>query len=150
MAIVMLGACSTLDCPQTSTVMAKFRMGSPVDTLKDTLTISAARPAGNDSVLINKDVNRDSFMLPMSYNGDEVTYYFSRTTIDGDNYIDTVRVMKTNEPHFESVDCTPSVFHTITGVSTTHHAIDSISIIYNKVTYDQTKAHFRIYFTPLI
>ena len=40
-------------------------------TLKDTLTISTKKIEGTDSVLINKDVNVDSFSLPMSYSLDE-------------------------------------------------------------------------------
>ena len=58
---------------------------------------------------------------------------------------DTVWVEKQNLPHFESVDCNPAMFHTIKGVRTTHHAIDSIKINNDKVTYNDTKPHFLLY-----
>ena len=61
------------------------------------------------------------------------------------NTTDTVWVEKQNLPHFESVDCNPAMFHTIKGVRTTHHAIDSIKINNDKVTYNDTKPHFLLY-----
>ena len=59
---------------------------------------------------------------------------------------DTVTVKKENYSHFESVDCGPSFFHTITDVKTTHNYIDSIVINNKEVNYDASKAHFYIYF----
>ena len=60
--------------------------------------------------------------------------------------LDTVTVTKENHPHFESVDCSPAYFHTITAVSTTHNAIDSVVIKNPDVNYDTSKKHFYIYF----
>ena len=37
------------------------------------------------------------------------------------------------------------MLHTIKGVRTTHHAIDSIKINNDKVTYNDTKPHFLLY-----
>ena len=54
-------------------------------------------------------------------------------------------VSKENEPHFESVDCNPVMFHTIKDVRFTQRAIDDIKVNYNKVTYNDAKAHFLIY-----
>ena len=59
---------------------------------------------------------------------------------------DTVWVTKENNPHFESVDCNPQFFHTITDVKFTTEAIENITINYNKVTYNDGKAHFLIRF----
>ena len=67
MALGLMAACSTLDCPLNNTVYTKYRLAGNITTLTDTLTISTNRIEGTDSVLINKDVNVDSFILPMSY-----------------------------------------------------------------------------------
>ena len=135
MALGLMAACSTLDCPLNN-----------ITTLTDTLTISTNRIEGTDSVLINKDVNVDSFILPMSYSLLEDSLFFETRNADNRLLRDTVTVQKTNTPHFESVDCKPSFFHTITGVKTKHNSIDSIVINCKEVTYDETKPHFYIYF----
>lgn len=101
---------------------------------------------GTDSVLINKDVNVDSFSLPMSYSQNEDVLFFEIHTLSKQVFKDTVTVSKENRSHFESVDCSPSFFHTITGVKTTHNYIDSIVINQKEVNYDASKAHFYIYF----
>lgn len=117
-----------------------------IKTLQDTMTISTTKTAGTDSVLINKDVKVDSFILPMSYHQPEDVFYFEIRNRDHQVWKDTVTVKKENYSHFESVDCGPSFFHTITEVKTTHNYIDSIVINNKEVNYDASKAHFYIYF----
>ena len=56
MALGLMAACSTLDCPLNNTVYTKYRLAGNITTLTDTLTISTNRIEGTDSVLINKDV----------------------------------------------------------------------------------------------
>ena len=63
--------------------------------------------------------------------------------------IDTVTITKTNEPHFASVDCPATMFHTLQQVKCTHHRIDSVVINQNKVSYDAQKPHLLIYFKSL-
>lgn len=150
-AALALTACSSVDCPLNNRVYASFRLAGTVAALADTLTVATPRTAdnaGEDTVLLNRLTGADSLSLPMSYQRDEDTFYFTlvevgtrRTTVD------TVWVAKQNEMHFESVDCAPAVFHTITGVRFTQHAIDDIQINNNKVTYNDAKAHFLIYFS---
>src|SRR5574344_955118 len=146
MALGLMAACSTLDCPLNNTVYTKYRLAGNITTLTDTLTISTNRIEGTDSVLINKDVNVDSFSLPMSYSLDEDVLFFEIHTLSKQVFKDTVTVSKENRSHFESVDCSPSFFHTITDVKTTHNYIDSIVINQKEVNYDASKAHFYIYF----
>lgn len=139
--IIMMGACSSIDCPLNNVVYTNYELEGPVQTLPDTLTITTQREDGFDSVLINQQVNTDSFSLPISYGRPEDILYFQTNHLH-----DTVWVQKTNEPHFESVDCGLNYFHTITGVRFTRHAIDSIVIHQNHVSYDVTQKHFYIYF----
>ncbi len=139
--VALMAACSSIDCPLNNTVYTNYKLMGRVTTLPDTLTISTTRQDGFDSVIINKQVNTDSFSLPISY-GQDVDIFFVQTN----TLLDTIRVEKTNEPHFESVDCGLNYFHTITGVSSTHYAIDSIVINHKSVTYDASQKHFYIYF----
>lgn len=117
-----------------------------ITTLNDTMTISTTKTEGTDSVLINKDVKVDSFILPMSYHQPEDVFYFEIKNQENQVFKDTVTVKKEDFSHFESVDCNPAFFHTITEVKTTHNLIDSIVINNKDVNYDASKAHFYIYF----
>ena len=137
-AIATMVSCSTLDCPLNNTVYTKYKLDGNVTQLTGSyMTISTNKQDGEDSILINKDENVDSFMLPMSY---EIQDAQERV------FKDTLIVSKDNHPHFESIDCSPSYFHTITGVTTTHHLIDSVVINHKDVNFDATKSHFLIYF----
>lgn len=78
MVLAMMG-CTSLDCPLNNTVYTKYKLMGDNKTLKDTLTISTKKIEGTDSVLINKDVNVDSFSLPMSYSLDEDVLFFRDT-----------------------------------------------------------------------
>ena len=116
--------------------------------LNDTLTVSTPRAYGSDTILLNNQINVNEFLLPMSYLQDDDILYFTMTDESRFTRRDTVVVSKTNNPHFESVECSPSYFHTITGISHTHNTIDSIIISKSKVDYDTEVDNLHIYFKP--
>lgn len=144
-----LSACSSIDCPLNNRTYASFKLAGDVTKLVDTLTVSTPRNIDNpeeDTVLINRLVDTNSLSLPMSYQRTEDIYIFTFVQKDTElKTIDTLWVSKENEPHFESVDCNPVMFHTIKDVRFTQRAIDDIKVNYNKVTYNDAKAHFLIY-----
>ena len=144
-----LSACSSIDCPLNNRTYASFKLAGDVTKLVDTLTVSTTRNIDNpeeDTVLINRLVDTDSLSLPMSYQRTEDIYIFTFVQKDTElKTIDTLWVSKENEPHFESVDCNPVMFHTIKDVRFTQRAIDDITVNYNTVTYNDAKAHFLIY-----
>ena len=168
--LLLFLSCSSIDCPMNTTVSTKYglyKSDGTADTLKDTLTvITLQRIAGQDPVLLNRSVNTTTMDIPISYQSDEDVLYFVRsfpylyeTTVINEEGIevdtilklaayvtDTVTVVKTNRKHFESIDCTPSFFHTIRNVTYTRNAIDSIVINNPEVNYDPFKEHFRVYF----
>lgn len=144
--LMILSSCSSIDCPLSNHVYSIYKLAGDVPILRDTLTISTTRSEGTDSVYINLKANVDSLLLPLSYQAAEDVWYFEIKTKNGTTTLDTVKIRKTNSPHFESIDCKPSFFHTITGVESTHHRIDSIIILTPNVTYDNSKPHFYIYF----
>lgn len=137
-------ACSEVNCPLNTTVYSQYAVKG--DTLNDTLTVITLRPDSNDAVMLNRLVGARGFYLPMSYAHDADELLFLYTDTAGRQMLDTVTVMKTNRPHFESVDCPPAYFHTITDVSHTRNRIDSIVINNANVDYDETKQHLYIYF----
>ena len=145
-----LVACSSIDCPLNSLVYTQYQLmnaAGRVDTLADTLTISTKRTDGNDSVLINRSVRTTEFSLPISYSQPQDVFFVETIdTLTKTVTLDTITVEKVDRPHFESVDCSPSYFHTITAVGTTHNAIDSVVINNPDVDYDTSRKHFNIYF----
>ena len=145
-----LAACSSIDCPLNSLVYTQYQLmnaAGRVDTLADTLTISTKRTDGNDSVLINRSVRTTEFSLPISYSQPQDVFFVETIdTLTKAVTLDTIMVEKVDRPHFESVDCSPSYFHTITAVGTTHNAIDSVVINNPDVDYDTSRKHFNIYF----
>lgn len=149
-ALFVLAACSSIDCPLNNRVYATFRLDAGMKTMEDTLTVAVPRAADykdDDTVIINRLAGFDSIALPMSYQRAVDMYVFGIKQKDSDvSTTDTVWVTKENNPHFESVDCNPQFFHTITDVKFTTKAIENITINYNKVTYNDGKAHFLIRF----
>ena len=144
--ILLLVACSSIDCPLNSRVFTKYKLAGNVSTLIDTLTIYTETAANQDSVLINKDVKKDSFLLPMSYHREQDVFFFEMKDTNQVVYHDTIVIRKEDHPHFEAVDCNPTIFHTIRGIRYTHHRIDSIVLNNSTVNYNASTTHFLIFF----
>ncbi|MCR5077361.1 MAG: hypothetical protein K6A82_04905 [Prevotella sp.] len=143
--MILLTSCNEIDCPLNSGVYATYTVKG--DTLRDTLTVSAIRESRPDTVLLNRLTNAASFQLPMSYSGETDRLRFVFTDTLGNMTADTVTVTKTNMSHFESVDCPPAFFHTLTAVRATGRRISKIEINNPNVDYDGTKENIHIYFT---
>lgn len=146
---VSVAACASIDCPLNNRTYMSLKLTGNKAVLEDTLTIAIQRSADNheeDTVLINRQTGLDSLSVPMSYARTEDVYYLTLVQKDTrKKTVDTIRVTKQNEQHFESIDCAPAVFHTIEGVRFTQHVIEDIKINNNKVTYNDPKAHLLIY-----
>ena len=152
--------CTPIACPVNNSVRTYYALmkadGKP-DTLKnDTMWVWTQRINGTDTVISrqiqgNLEINclfgssASTFDLPISYTQPEDVLYMLIRSSTGKRYYDTIRIKKENMPHFESVDCQASYFHTITAVSTTHDVIDSIVINNPHVNYDQNTTHFKLY-----
>lgn len=145
---VVLGSCSSIDCPLNNTVYANWRLQGNDTTLVDTLTVSAKRMDGTDTVVVNRLTGTGSFSLPVSYNQSVDELHLAFTGSTGTTTVDTVMISKDNIPHFEAVDCSPNYFHTITGLTTTHHVIDSLVISNPNIDYDATRKHILLYIHP--
>lgn len=138
--LFVLASCTSIDCPIQNTVYTVYQVNG---TFSDTLTVSIHQASGKDTIVYNRGVNPTSFNLPISYQRevDSLFFYFSVRKLT-----DTVCISKTDIPHFESVDCGASFFHTLNAVTTTHHVIADIVITNPTVDYDPSNPHFLITF----
>ncbi len=148
-----VAACTSIDCPVQNTVYTIYDIMQPngnKDTLTaDTLTISTKRldKEQRDTIVLNKlcGAKAFTFNLPISHVQPEDVFVLDVRNTAGLKWIDTLRIKKENIPHFESVDCQVSYFHTITAVSVTHHIVDSVVINNPHVNYDTKTTHFKLY-----
>lgn len=147
-AVLLVSACSTIDCPVQNTVYTVYNLYTSdqrVDTLRDTVYVYTHRRDGSDTLLFNSGIGLTAFSLPISYSHPEDTIFFLTMKDRAVATVDTVFIKKEDIPHFESVDCSASFFHRLTAVRSTHYAIDSIVISKNFVDYDATSPHFHLY-----
>lgn len=146
---MLLAACTSIDCPVQNTVYTTYRVRSAAglpDTLRYVMSVYSARSGGSDTLLLNSISGVTEFQLPISYQAPEDTLRFEFLATDSTWIADTVWIAKTNQPHFESVDCQMSYFHEITAVRHTSHVIDSIGINRKSVNYDAQTEQFHIVF----
>ena len=149
--VVAIAGCTSIDCPVQNTVTTVYSLNKAdgtADTLGvDTMWLWTQRGDGQDTLLVNRlcGTTATGFELPISYTQPEDIICLAVADTAGTFYLDTIRIKKENLPHFESVDCQASYFHTITAVNTTHQIVDSIVINNPNVTYDSNTTHFKLY-----
>ena len=154
-----VAACTSIDCPVNNSVRACYALmkadGTPDTLKKDTMWVWTQRVDGTDTVISRKIQNNlelnyfygpsaSTFDLPVSYTQPEDVLCVLVRNAVGKKYLDTIRIKKENIPHFESVDCGPVFFHTITDVNSTNHLIQSVTINNSKVDYDASKTNIKI------
>lgn len=146
--LAALTACTNIDCPLDNVVALTCGIYSAEDkaatALRDTLTVKAG--GVRDTVLLNKALNISSFQLPVRHGVAEDTLLFRFSNEHGQAATDSVLLRHSNEPHFESVDCPTAVFHRLTDVRWTSHAlslmpltIDSVAIVRREVNYEDSE-----------
>lgn len=147
---LLLTACSSIDCPLNNKVYAMVRFTGDGTWHEDTLSIWSPLTedtAGEDTVLVNRLVGKDSIAIPMSYVRNTDTYVICRMEKDTQTRTeDTIRVRKESRPHMQSVDCNPAFFHTIHDVRFTTYGIENVTITNNNVSYNDAQAHLLIRF----
>ena len=133
----LMMACEEIDCSLYNTVSlsAGFYSDGYKVSITDTLTITTGT---DEHILVNRMLGASEWEIPMSYWQDEDTLSL-HVTGEGYSLTDTVWIQKTNMPHFESPDCPTHMFHEITAVRSTHHFIDSVTIVQAYVNYAQTE-----------
>ena len=148
--VMAIAACTSLNCPVQNSVRAYYSLlkadGTP-DTLGvDTLWLWTIRGERSDTLLNSLfGTKATSFDLPISHTQSEDTICLALMDTIGTVYLDTIRIKKENYPHFESVDCQASYFHTLTAVKSTHYLIDTVVINHSFVSYDTSNEHLLLY-----
>ena len=146
---LLVMACSSIDCPVDATVTTQYQIKNSdgtEHTLNDTMTVTSVRSDGKDTILYNKGIGISKFTLPVSYTHPEDVLVFQFDNNNNNLHItDTLWIKKYDYPHFESVDCNTTYFHTITDVKYTCNYIDSIVINNSSVTYDSQTVHLYLY-----
>ena len=145
--ILLLGACSSIDCPSENLVLAHYRFHSANGdslVLRDSVSVISWAKDGEEITVLNKTTDRASFYLPVSYSHPEDLLVFDFTDGKVHTY-DTVWVKKEDIPHFESVDCNAKFFHRLTSVRNTTHYIDSVVIKNPYVDFNNATVHFYVY-----
>lgn len=143
-ASLFITGCSNINCPLDNVVMMQCNFYESETkralTLHDMLDVM---PANSDTVLINRITQVNHILLPLREGGDLDTLLLQFSNTAEQTATDTLFVSHTRQPHFESVDCPASVFHTITAVRATSHplselplTIDSVSVVRSAVNYD--------------
>lgn len=143
MLMVGLSACSNIDCPLDNVVSLQCNLYDA--STQSTLTLSdvlSVTPAGRDTLLLNQATGIKSFLLPLKEAGAQDTLLLHFANAQGAVQVDTLFVNHTPQPHFESLDCPSSVFHTLNAVrvsaqvSTNSAIVDSVSLVRPIVNYD--------------
>lgn len=145
--LVVVSACSSIDCPMNSQVRATYGFVKADGTstkIADTITVTALRGKG-DTLLLNRSTDIHSFSIPVSYAQDEDVLCFRIADTLGTVTTDTVRIRKISHPHLEAVDCAPKYFYTVTDVQSTTYGINNIVINDKEVNYDISEENFHIY-----
>lgn len=145
--IATLSACSNIDCPLDNVVRMQCNLYAYETKSSLTLTdVLSVTPAGRDTVLLNGATNISSFLLPLKEGGEQDTLLLHLSNASGQHATDTLFVSHKPQPHFESLDCPSSVFHTITAVRATSHplaqlplTVDSVSLVRGIVNYDDVE-----------
>ena len=158
-----MAACSSIDCSLNSKVLCNVQLqdsdGDSV-VLAYPLTVALVYANGDTTQYINQRSNVSSFDIPLSYLGEEdmmlielsITDTITITTDTGTidtiatyRLADKIRIRKSNEPWFESVDCNAHYNHTIFSADAeTHNFIDHIVINDAYVTNDPNKKNLFI------
>ena len=152
--VFLLLSCDSVSCPLNNTVASVYGFyasargddgvfveGSSVS-VHDTLDITALGP---DTLLVNRLIGQSGVSLPVSFYADEDVLEFAFTDKYSRKGADTLWVKKKNTHHFDDPSCPIHMWHTILGVRSTHHLIDTVVVVNPAVNYDGEE-NFRIYF----
>ena len=141
--LVLFSSCDLLNCTQADVSLLRIEIydaGGNKVMLPDTLTI---RASGTETILVNRDVNTQEILLPMSYHAPVDTFivrYYGKYY----SFEDTLFVEKTNDVFFESPDCPTVMMHTIQGASCTDEFLSSVEVLNEKVNFEEV-THLKLF-----
>lgn len=143
LAALLVSACDLLNCTQADVSCLRIEIydgSGNKAVLPDTLTV---RACGTDSVLVNRDLNANEILLPLSFHAPVDTFVLQHYG-SGYSFADTLYVNKTNDLYFESPDCPTVMMHTILGISCTDVFVDSVKLVSKKVNFEEA-LHMKLF-----
>jgi hypothetical protein len=151
-AVLLSWSCSEVECPLDSVVVMTCDLKNMTTGEKHTLTTPLTiTPMNRDTILLNQAQGISNFCLPLKIAAEVDTFLFKFSDAWENKVIDTLIVTHINHPHFQSIDCPASFFHTITSVtwrnqknSSFPSSIDSVTIKRALVDYEN-KTNLQIY-----
>lgn len=112
--------------------------------IRDTLETLTVTAIGSDSVIINNQTQVSELMLPLRYTSDSTQLIFHYTH-ENNEIRDTLCIIQTNTPFFESLECGYTMRQEIRSLTYTRHQIDSI-YIYNKEANTNGTENLKIFY----
>jgi len=146
--MMAFASCSSIDCMLNGTVLCHIAIQDEegnADTLSYPLSVTLHRVTeSGDTVYINQQSSVTTLDIPLSYNAETDVITLTLHTGEETTVSDNISITKTNEPYFESVDCSPRFHHTLQSVSHTSNFIDNILINEPKVNNDASNTNIYI------
>lgn len=147
--------CTNIDCPldnQSELRMHFYDAATKGEVqLSDSLTIYGLKGT-EERPLYNRAISVNTLKIRLDASSDRDTLLFRFIGTD-DTATDTLIIDHRRRPHFESLDCPASVFHTLSGISNRSSSgarstlrLDSVSIANPNVQYedvDNLKVYLR-------
>ncbi|MBO5699612.1 MAG: hypothetical protein J6R79_06385 [Bacteroidaceae bacterium] len=133
--MALTASCSEVECPLDSVVVMTCDLKDATTggafQLTDSLTI---KPMGKDTIMLNRAQGISSFVLPLKL-GETTDTFLLRFADEWENVTtDTLILTHYNQPHFESMDCPATYFHTITDVAWKNQNKPALNIFIDTVT----------------
>lgn len=151
-AFMLVSGCSNIECPLDNIVVMTCGLYSAEshEPLKLQATLDI-KPAGKDTILLNRASDIKDFLLPLRQAAPADTFLLHFSDNAGRIGTDTLFVEHVNMPHYESIECPATVFHTLTRVRWNRQTssqfpltIDSVALVRTAVNYDDIE-NIRIY-----
>ena len=149
--MAVMAGCVSLDCPVNNVVNVVYALqkpdGTPDTLVVDTMWVWAVRSDLTDTILVNRLCGTKATKFAIIPSHTQPTDMVCLEVVDTckatpqHEWMDTIRLTKIDQQHFEGVDCKPNYFHTLTGVTSTHHLIDTVIINKTDVSYDTSTPH---------
>lgn len=141
-----LTSCNSTDCPLDNIVALTYGLydkdTEAAYTIPETYYLTVTTTQGKE--LLNLAQSIKSFSIPLSAAGtrDTLLFHFKDAATNAEA-VDTLIYEKTNEPHFENIDCPAAVFHTLGKLSWTTHDASVLPLGIDHVTTARSTVNYQ-------
>lgn len=155
--IMGVASCTNIDCPldnQVEMVLNFYHYETKKElSLSDTLSIYGVK-GDTTQLLFNRAIGQRTIRVPLNVASERDTLLL-RFSSSSETATDTLIVSHQPKPHFESLDCPASVFHTLTKVNWRAHqntsnllTVQEVLITNPNVAYENVE-HLKVFLRPV-